>query len=152
LWALHVLSEIYATHPFFYGIIWSAESALLRAINRNVLWNQVSFMAVTWRFPIILPCHYSWIFHETDIIVCTFTSRYPSNSASLELVRVMGFIPNLDSSRVWYWLHNLHNIIRTKMSWIRHACGRKNENFNDYCFRKRIKLLSLQIYKQSWQT
>lgn len=128
MWALHVLSELDPTHPFFYGIIWSAETALLRTINQIVLWNQVSFMAVTWRFPIIPPCHYSWVFPETDIIVCTFASGYPSNSASLEFVRLMEFIPNLDSSRVWYWLHNLHNIIRMEVNWIRHACGRENKN------------------------
>jgi len=147
-----VLSELDTTHPFFYGIIWSAETALLGTINQIVLWNQVPFMAVTWRFPIILPCHYSWVFTETDIIVFAFVSGYPSNSASLEFVRVMGFIPNLDSSRVWHWLLNLHNIIRMKVNWIRHACRRKNEDLNYYCFVKHIKLFGLQIYKQSWQT
>lgn len=129
MWALHVLSELDTTHPYFYGIILSAETALLRTINQIVLWNQLPFMAVTWRFPIILPWNYSWVFPETDIIVCAFVSGYPNNSASLKFVRLMGFIPNLNSFLVWHWLHNLHNKIRKKVNWIRHACGRKNEDF-----------------------
>lgn len=143
MWALRVLSKLDTTHPFFCGIIWSAEIALLGTINQIVLWNQVPFMAVTWRFPIILPWNYSWVFLETDIIVCAFVSGYPSNSASVESVRVMGFIPNLDSSRVWHWLHNVHNTIRMKVNWIHHTYGRKNEDFNDYCFLKLMKLLGL---------
>jgi hypothetical protein len=95
-----MLTELDTTHPFFYGIIRSAETALFGTINQIVLWIKVRLWPSRGDFPLSYHVTRADFSPETDIIVFAFVSGYPSNSASLEFVRVMGFIPNLDSSRV----------------------------------------------------